>query len=362
MTRQEYLDALEQGLKKLSADEQESAVSFYKEYFDEAGDDDAVIESLGAPSKLAAQITADAFAKSLENGGKASDSYNESQNDSYPGVDRAAEYPSYTSSYAPGGTTASQAGSYNPGNTGSYSSSANGTGVTGSNTSFDNAVYNSNTGNSGNAANTSYAANAGNIGNAANAGYAANTGNSGNAANTGYAANTGNNGNTENSPYQGQYQTYDNRSASQNPGYPASGSVGGQPYYNPAPYEGAKKSRVSAIWYIVLGILALPVGLPILAAVFAIIAALLAVCFGVVVSLIAVIIGLVATAGGIVVFGVMGLSTVLSPLMTAGCVLVALGAAFVFIPAIVKLIAWIVRSVSKILASIFNKLRGGNTI
>ena len=58
MTREEYLAELESDLVSLPKEERDMAVSFYSEYFDEAGpeNEQAVIEDLGKPYALARSI------------------------------------------------------------------------------------------------------------------------------------------------------------------------------------------------------------------------------------------------------------------------------------------------------------------
>lgn len=58
MSRQEFMKELKYLLQDINDDEREEALSFYEDYFDEAGVDneDKVIEELGEPSKVAAII------------------------------------------------------------------------------------------------------------------------------------------------------------------------------------------------------------------------------------------------------------------------------------------------------------------
>lgn len=62
MNRHEYLEDLEKCLASLGDDERESALSYYREYFDEAGEgsEEAVIEKLGAPYQVAGRILEEA--------------------------------------------------------------------------------------------------------------------------------------------------------------------------------------------------------------------------------------------------------------------------------------------------------------
>lgn len=66
MTREEYLAELESNLVSLPKEERDMAVSFYSEYFDEAGpeNEQAVIEDLGKPYALARSIIGETSAYS----------------------------------------------------------------------------------------------------------------------------------------------------------------------------------------------------------------------------------------------------------------------------------------------------------
>ena len=58
MTKNEYLQRLRTALSGLSADEMSAAMSYYEEFFEDAGaeNESAVISSLGSPEKLAQTI------------------------------------------------------------------------------------------------------------------------------------------------------------------------------------------------------------------------------------------------------------------------------------------------------------------
>lgn len=58
MNRNEYLNILKDNLNAFSSDERESALAYYNEFFDDAGEENeqAVIASLGDPKKLAETI------------------------------------------------------------------------------------------------------------------------------------------------------------------------------------------------------------------------------------------------------------------------------------------------------------------
>jgi uncharacterized membrane protein len=68
MTKDEYLRELAARLSRLPQGEQDDAVSFYREYFDDAGNEQEAADALGPPSKLAAQINAEYSARMLEEG------------------------------------------------------------------------------------------------------------------------------------------------------------------------------------------------------------------------------------------------------------------------------------------------------
>ena len=69
MNREEYLKELQRKLKKLPNEEVSSALDFYNEYFEEAGDENTaeVIAKLGSPALVASQIFAEYAVKGLDN-------------------------------------------------------------------------------------------------------------------------------------------------------------------------------------------------------------------------------------------------------------------------------------------------------
>lgn len=56
MTRKEFMDTLAVKLSALSADERNSALRYYEEYFDECENEQAAIDALGSPAACAEQI------------------------------------------------------------------------------------------------------------------------------------------------------------------------------------------------------------------------------------------------------------------------------------------------------------------
>jgi len=68
MNRQEYLNALENELRKMPKAELSKVLEYYSEYFDEAGleNEQAAIEELGEPQMIASQIFTETAIKSME--------------------------------------------------------------------------------------------------------------------------------------------------------------------------------------------------------------------------------------------------------------------------------------------------------
>lgn len=56
MTREEYLSALKGNLNSLSEDEKAEALQYYSDFFEDANDDQKVMDELGNPEELAAKI------------------------------------------------------------------------------------------------------------------------------------------------------------------------------------------------------------------------------------------------------------------------------------------------------------------
>ena len=65
MTREEYLNILQANLQYLPPQEAENIMEYYREYFDDAGVENAekVMQELGAPEQLAKRAAADAAAE-----------------------------------------------------------------------------------------------------------------------------------------------------------------------------------------------------------------------------------------------------------------------------------------------------------
>ena len=56
MTRDEYMTALKNNIQSLTIDEQNEALQYYSDYFDDAGDDEKAMQELGSPEEVAALI------------------------------------------------------------------------------------------------------------------------------------------------------------------------------------------------------------------------------------------------------------------------------------------------------------------
>jgi len=69
MNKNEFLAQLRSKLRGLPADEVETALAYYDEYFDEAGEqnEQSVIAGLGSPSEVASKIIGDFAVKSIDN-------------------------------------------------------------------------------------------------------------------------------------------------------------------------------------------------------------------------------------------------------------------------------------------------------
>lgn len=65
MTREEFFQTLKGCIKSLSEEEQEGALKYYEDYFDDAGDDVKVMQELGSPEEVAL-IIIDRFSKAKE--------------------------------------------------------------------------------------------------------------------------------------------------------------------------------------------------------------------------------------------------------------------------------------------------------
>ncbi|MDV0444857.1 hypothetical protein MmiAt1_04010 [Methanimicrococcus sp. At1] len=68
MNKSEFMAELEAQLSEIDEQERSDAIAFYNEYFEEAGaeNEQDVIEELGSPAQVAAQIKADAAVKEIQ--------------------------------------------------------------------------------------------------------------------------------------------------------------------------------------------------------------------------------------------------------------------------------------------------------
>lgn len=70
MNKEKFLLDLEKRLKKLPNEEKEAAITYYKEYFAEAGEtnEETVIKEIGTPAQIASQIMANFIVKETSQG------------------------------------------------------------------------------------------------------------------------------------------------------------------------------------------------------------------------------------------------------------------------------------------------------
>lgn len=80
MTREEYFTVLKNNIQSLSIDEQNEALQYYSDYFDDAGDDEKAMKDLGDPEKVAAEIR-DKFSNALATNKEASNSEEKKQSE-----------------------------------------------------------------------------------------------------------------------------------------------------------------------------------------------------------------------------------------------------------------------------------------
>lgn len=130
----------------------------------------------------------------------------------------------------------------------------------------------------------------------------------------------------------------------------------------PNGYAGAKPNNsVKAIWYVIIGIFALPVALPVAIVAIAVIAAILAVCIALVVALVAIVIALCVACVGSLIYGASNIALGGGAvLLSVGGAVFALGLLFLLLPLIIKAIVWLVGAVGKLISKIFNKLKKGD--
>lgn len=78
MTRDEYLQILRDNLTTMTDDEKDDVIRYYLEYFIDSGDEQAAMEELGAPEKLAARLCSGNGAQNSEN--YSTENYTSTQN------------------------------------------------------------------------------------------------------------------------------------------------------------------------------------------------------------------------------------------------------------------------------------------
>lgn len=84
MTREEYLSALKENITSLTDSEKNEALQYYSDYFEEANDDEKVMEELGSPEEVA-KLIMEKFSNALKKNDEESDSNeNESKDEGTP--------------------------------------------------------------------------------------------------------------------------------------------------------------------------------------------------------------------------------------------------------------------------------------
>ena len=81
MTRDEYMTALKNNIQSLTVDEQNEALQYYSDYFDDAGDDAKVMEELGTPEEVA-KVIRERFSNTLVKDSNAKENNDKEENSS----------------------------------------------------------------------------------------------------------------------------------------------------------------------------------------------------------------------------------------------------------------------------------------
>lgn len=402
MTKQEYLNELSQRLARLPQADADAALEFCAEFFEDAQSEQEAIETLGSPAKLAAQLIADAAAQNLCEQRVSPFAISDNPAPAVPAAQHAAAppaaaaFPVYNynavprSPAAPRAATAfptygfgaaaspvSNAAPVPPALRGTgASSSANGAGIPAEKARVSE-TSGPETGKAPRSAGErTESANA----NGAQADTAQRTADqppqpspSANAAQTeSGTAKTPNDGakTAQNAPTGPNRNAEPQNTANPRAAQPSSGSVSGAGagayqapgYANGAasPYTteyGRRRGGLSAIWYILIGIFALPVALPVLIAVLALVLVLFIFCFAVLAAFVGVIAALIAAAVLAVAYGIQNIAVSGLGALSAGTALVLFGVALVLIPLLVMLAMWLVRVVGKLLAKLWTRLK-----
>ena len=79
MTRDEYMTALKNNIQSLTIDEQNEALQYYSDYFDDAGDDEKVMKELGTPEEVA-KVIRERFSNTLVKDSKAKEEGSSEEN------------------------------------------------------------------------------------------------------------------------------------------------------------------------------------------------------------------------------------------------------------------------------------------
>ena len=123
-------------------------------------------------------------------------------------------------------------------------------------------------------------------------------------------------------------------------------------------YSGSpRRGSVSAIWYILGGICALPSALPLLIVVLVLVAVLLAVCLAIAAACIGVVVALFAGCAAAAVYGITHLAVSGVGALSIGAALVLLGLAMMLVPLVAAFLVWLCRAVGKLLAGLWSKLK-----
>lgn len=106
MTRDEYLQILRDNLTTMTDDEKDDVIRYYLEYFIDSGDEQAAMEELGAPEKLAARLCNGNGAQNSEN--YSAENYTSTQNTEnvYGNNSQSSGNGNYNSNYSYSDSTA----------------------------------------------------------------------------------------------------------------------------------------------------------------------------------------------------------------------------------------------------------------
>ncbi len=343
MTRSEYLAELRTRLQRLSAEDVQAAVEFYEEYFEDAGDDAAAVESLDSPARVAAQILAEFSAQALSDKNAAA----EMQSGVFALMASMPQtvFPDYLAADADAAApdnqpAANEAESVQtaPAATQPTERIDEPTQNEPSDPAEPVAPATANTASavppaaphlaSGYTRESYHAAPVPPMQNAADGSIPPMAGNGATAYPDAYTHARYTAEVSQPSPYTNPVQS---------------------PYTTPQ----GRQSSLSAIWYVVLGIFALPVALPLALVAIFLIVLLVVLCVAAVVALLGVIISLIVGA----VSAVATVFTVGAGAMSVGTAFVLFGLALVLIPLLIWFATWLVRAVGRVSAKLFNKLK-----